>query len=1270
MNVINKLIKLSSAILSTIAEQQKTEPYAETMLKSNKVPEPEVFSCVYDNAMAESSIIENSQLGNDLGRGNDLVRSNVLSGRAAKSLHNGNSLESKYYLQSQLRNLFIVARENLASNGEIYYTYLVFADVHHFVAYANETPAIQRNFHEVIFGWMPQRIKFDIDAYFSNLDELPEFFDKFADFLDVIVSIFYLFYYEQLDENSIIITTSSGEAEKNGKIVHKCSYHIIINKYVADSDEAKNFTENVISAADPEFVKYVDCSVNKKLQLFRLFGCTKLNVAEMNKPRFKTLITLNDVFIDNTLACDVAPVIDAVTLEKTLISGVVATNNTPKIMPKKLASNGSGSIAKGPEISNEDVLVALKMAEPYMQDQIYRQTVYSGGIINLTRIRPGYCKICDVIHQHESSMIILSGVESANCGESSNEKTNETTNENTNDLANKTPDTKQKPPAINVYFKCRRDLSKSVLLGVIGENHKEIDRLDRFLRNPIDFKDRAVFATLSPAQRNVYESPQMADFESPAVTGTLCVVAGMKMGKTKSLKQYIAANFAPTSRIVVVSFRQTFAADMHKKFPEMTLYSKVKGMLTQPRVIVQVESLHRLTIEARDNCVDLLVLDESESILEQFDAKLAKNFNMVWENFRWLVKYAKNVVCMDAGMSSRTYTALNVIRNKPIFYHCNTFANATQDKYFITLDKQLWYYNLFAFLAAGKKIVIPINTLAEAKVIRELISRKFPALKIGFYSSETSMSLKREHFSNVDEYWSVCDVLIYTPTVSAGVSYECKHFDKIFPYMTDESCSVETCIQMIGRIRDVADKELYVYINASGGRLPVTTTEIKRALYQSRDNLNSVFDTTHLALKRTKTGEIKYHQSPYFYVWMENTKARNLSKNAFIQRFIYCVRQPGAKVEKMVGVENKLVSVDPTSVLSTGTKYSEEVQEIIAEETKSVRRTIKNNEAKLVASASELTDVEVTKITEKIVDQAEISPDEMIAYEKFKLRRAYNYGGEIDTDFILKYRDKRLISRFKNIKRVLQYENVEIALNKIQEEELLKYKEIMERDESLQAVDLKRTYTFDKHRIALGLLVLCGWSSIVDPKTVIENDLYKVLAENAMKIYNLLLANQSVFGIKRVQIYCFKTANATAKNTAVKNANPDRSAVLGVLKYVNGILHQMYGVEIKQYKLDKTMYVLSKITDFDITRQDLTKVNSQQNSQQNIQQIPNLFGTWCPVGENQVVEITNVVIPAEEQVRPENEQPETTELEINAGVSKLQKNQKISIEEYLQKLFE
>ncbi len=43
--------------------------------------------------------------------------------------------------------------------------------------------------------------------------------------------------------------------------------------------------------------------------------------------------------------------------------------------------------------------------------------------------------------------------------------------------------------------------------------------------------------------------------------------------------------------------------------------------------------------------------------------------------------------------------------------------------------------------------------------------------------------IKEEHFKNVELYWTDCDLLIYTSTLTAGVSFEKVHFDISFNFL-------------------------------------------------------------------------------------------------------------------------------------------------------------------------------------------------------------------------------------------------------------------------------------------------------------------------------------------------------------------------------------------------------------------------------------------------------------------------------------------------------
>ena len=43
--------------------------------------------------------------------------------------------------------------------------------------------------------------------------------------------------------------------------------------------------------------------------------------------------------------------------------------------------------------------------------------------------------------------------------------------------------------------------------------------------------------------------------------------------------------------------------------------------------------------------------------------------------------------------------------------------------------------------------------------------------------------IKKEHFKDVEKYWEDCDLLIYTSTLTAGVSFEKVHFDINISYL-------------------------------------------------------------------------------------------------------------------------------------------------------------------------------------------------------------------------------------------------------------------------------------------------------------------------------------------------------------------------------------------------------------------------------------------------------------------------------------------------------
>ena len=63
---------------------------------------------------------------------------------------------------------------------------------------------------------------------------------------------------------------------------------------------------------------------------------------------------------------------------------------------------------------------------------------------------------------------------------------------------------------------------------------------------------------------------------------------------------------------------------------------------------------------------------------------------------------------------------------------------------------------------------------------------------------------------DVNNIWSKCDVLIYSPTIEAGVNFDILHFDKIFGIISRNTSSQRAFMQMLSRVRKTTDNEIII----------------------------------------------------------------------------------------------------------------------------------------------------------------------------------------------------------------------------------------------------------------------------------------------------------------------------------------------------------------------------------------------------------------------------------------------------------------------------
>lgn len=850
----------------------------------------------------------------------------------------------------------------------------------------------------------------------------------------------------------------------HGKKKH--SYHIIVkNPAAPNSKEAAFFTQELVCnyIHDKPIMKYLDTGVNKSVQNFRLINCSKPGNNRVKILRDVKKFEEYDSYINIRAVSDEYEIVDSVLADNNPQQHVVQTSDT----------------------------IALRVAD-YAHQHAESNGCYTNpratsppGLLIYDRKTPAFCDICNRVHANDNTFMVQYFKDDAGM--------------------------------LCVVRKCRKTPGGK-LIGKYNVDDVTYEPSDFVTTRPVlAYNDKMDSIPI----KNIYTEPSLRPFE---MCGTLYVKAAMKMGKTKALLTHLNQYFNDAPIIRYLSFRQTFSANVKEKFNNFTLYSDVTGPLTQDKLIIQIESLHRLQIRPGAQVPDLLILDESESIIEQFDSGLSKNLNVCFPTFKWLVAHSKHVICMDANLTNRTLNVISSMRNdpKPVL-HWNQYQNCADYKHFITFNRNEWITSLGEKIGQGKNIAIASNSLDVAKTLYNMLSKY--DIRIKLYSSATTASEKKLHFGNVNKYWKDYNVVIYTPTVTAGVSFEQKHFDYVYVYATDLSCSVETLTQMIGRIRNVGEKEIYTCFNTTYRNYPVTRNDILTLLKTRREMLFK--ENNGLAFEYTASGDIKFYKTEYLDIYVENTIIKNLSLNNYVGRYKLVIEETGATI-------SKLENIDYDNVAAMAAQYNQSM------------RQARQEDNSVIVAARDISIEESRIIGDKIQNDENISEEDYHAYKKFKLRSQYNYSGTITEQFVDVYNNKNARIIYKNLIKIKQSDgDIDKMLADIKENEKNNYVYAVNNN---LADDINRYYSYPFHMAAAYLMKLCGFS-LQNSNYVPEATIMNNVKNDQDRVIN---AVNTVIVTNRAKLLTAHALNVLDSDEYIKV----------VIKHISNVLNIMYGSRI------------------------------------------------------------------------------------------------------------
>jgi len=294
-------------------------------------------------------------------------------------------------------------------------------------------------------------------------------------------------------------------------------------------------------------------------------------------------------------------------------------------------------------------------------------------------------------------------------------------------------------------------------------------------------------------------------------------------------------------RVLFISYRIALSHELLGAFKDLGVKSYLDNEYDADRLVVQIESLHKLlkvsTIGYGYNTqikitvpdYDLVIIDESESVLNHFSSPTVKNKEQSFKIMHAIVHNSKKLLCLDGDISQRTLDFAIpfgdgiIIENK--YKRCL--------KHFIFEPSKINFdSDINEDLQDGKNIAIVSLSMSTANEYHEKYKGIVKAI---LHCSKSDDELK-EKLQDVNELWAQYQLVIFTPCIESGLNFDCEHFDKIYVVLCQHSTSQRSTMQMIARIRQLRDSNVQIYTN----NLPLEDHNIFYTYDELKSNINEL----------------------------------------------------------------------------------------------------------------------------------------------------------------------------------------------------------------------------------------------------------------------------------------------------------------------------------------------------------------------------------------------------------------------------------------------
>ena len=332
-----------------------------------------------------------------------------------------------------------------------------------------------------------------------------------------------------------------------------------------------------------------------------------------------------------------------------------------------------------------------------------------------------------------------------------------------------------------------------------------------------------------------YNEPQMRPY--PHVP-FCCIRANMGVGKTKMIADHFLPQVDQETQgnysCLFITYQRLLSSKYHNDLYNLGFknYMDIKNhVIHDDKVIVCLDSIGRVAHKT----FDYVIIDEATSVFMHFSSEHMKQTSNICVYTDALIHKAKYVymldACIDNTIVHEVVSHICQTKNITPYYIKNTYVRPTNRACDIFVDykdsdkmKTTDIKSCFKISAIKKverlvhnkkKVVVVSSTKSFAEQVHIHLQNTFgDNINMTIFTSDT----EKIGSHNLDCFEYTCmatDVLIYSPTITAGVSFELPQFDQLVAFVDNAfyAPSVDTVLQQLFRIRELNDGKMSIYLN-------------------------------------------------------------------------------------------------------------------------------------------------------------------------------------------------------------------------------------------------------------------------------------------------------------------------------------------------------------------------------------------------------------------------------------------------------------------------